>query len=132
MYLCKKTHQVRYCITLKCRFRLTALPSRMAQPSTFTALMYMVAATVALAIMHGLVRHLSTTVDVYSITFFRNLFGLLAVVPLVLKNGTRSLATNRLPLHLVRGASGIFAMLLWFSALAKVESYWASKFAPAV
>ena len=81
----------------------------------------MVAATAALAIMHGLIRHISSTVDVYTITFFRNLFGLLAVIPLVLHNGTDSLKTKRLPLHLLRGCTGIVAMLLWFTALAKVE-----------
>ena len=94
---------------------------RLARPSTTTALIYMVAATAALAIMHGLIRHISSTVDVYTITFFRNLFGLLAVIPLVLHNGTDSLKTKRLPLHLLRGCTGIVAMLLWFTALAKVE-----------
>lgn len=94
---------------------------RLARPSTTTALIYMVAATAALAIMHGLIRHLSSTVDVFTITFFRNLFGLLAVIPLVLHNGADSLKTKRLPLHLLRGCTGIVAMLLWFTALAKVE-----------
>lgn len=93
----------------------------MGVPSTATALMYMVAATAALSVMHGIVRHLSATVDVYTITFFRNLFGLLAVIPLVLHNGADSLKTKRLPLHLLRGTTGILAMVLWFSALAKVE-----------
>jgi len=81
----------------------------------------MVAATAALSGMHGLIRHLSASVDVYTITFMRNLFGLLAVLPLVLRNGTRSLQTKNLPLHLLRGVSGILAMVLWFTALARVE-----------
>ena len=81
----------------------------------------MVAATAALAVMHGFVRHVSTTTDVYTITFFRNLFGLVVVMPLVLRNGLGSLRTTRLPLHLLRGASGILAMLAWFTALARVE-----------
>ena len=95
--------------------------SRVAEPSTFTALLFMVAATAALSGMHGLIRHLSESVDVYTITFMRNLFGLLAVLPLVLRNGPGSLKTKNLPLHLLRGVSGIFAMVLWFTALAKVE-----------
>ena len=101
--------------------RFLLITPRLARPSTKTALIYMVTATAALAIMHGLIRHLSSTVDVYTITFFRNLFGLLAVIPLVLHNGTDSLKTKRLPLHLLRGCTGIVAMLLWFTALAKVE-----------
>ena len=70
----------------------------------------MVAATAALSGMHGLIRHLSVSVDVYTITFMRNLFGLLAILPLVLRNGTGSLRTKNLPLHLLRGVSGILAM----------------------
>jgi len=37
------------------------------------------------------------------------------------RNGTDSLKTKRLPLHLLRGCTGIVAMVLWFTALAKVE-----------
>ena len=94
---------------------------KVAEPSTFRALLFMVAATAALSSMHGLVRHLSVSVDVYTITFMRNLFGLLAVLPLVLRNGTKSLQTKHLPLHLLRGVSGIIAMVLWFTALTRVE-----------
>lgn len=85
------------------------------------ALLLMVVATAALASMHGCVRYLSEGLDVYTITFFRNLFGLVAVLPLVIKNGPGSLRTKRFDLHALRGATGIFAMLLWFTALAKVE-----------
>lgn len=81
----------------------------------------MVVATAALAAMHGCVRYLSEALDVYTITFFRNLFGLVAVLPLVIRNGASSLRTKRFGLHALRGGTGIFAMLLWFTALAKVE-----------
>ena len=81
----------------------------------------MVVATAALATMHGIVRHVSRDLDVYTITFFRNLFGLVAVMPLVLRNGIGTLRTTRFDLHALRGITGICAMLMWFSALAKVE-----------
>ncbi len=81
----------------------------------------MMVATAALSLMHGCVRYLSDQLDVYTISFFRNLFGLVAVLPLVLKNGINSLQTQKLPLHALRGVTGILAMLLWFSALANVE-----------
>ncbi len=89
--------------------------------ATVQAFLFMVAATAALAVMHGIVRYLSRDLDVYTITFFRNLFGLLVVMPLVLRNGLGSLRTTRFDLHALRGITGIGAMLMWFSALAKVE-----------
>ena len=81
----------------------------------------MVVATAALATMHGIVRHISRDLDVYTITFFRNLFGLMVVMPLVLRNGIGTLRTSRFDLHALRGVTGICAMLMWFSALATVE-----------
>lgn len=81
----------------------------------------MVVATAALATMHGIVRYLSGDLDVYTITFFRNLFGLVVVMPLVLRNGLSTLRTSRFDLHALRGITGIGAMLMWFSALATVE-----------
>ena len=77
----------------------------------------MVVATAALAAIHRCVQYLSETLDVYTITFFRNLFGLLAVLPLVIRNGTNSLRTNKFGLHVLRSCTGIFAILLWFTAL---------------
>ncbi len=84
------------------------------------AMLLMVVATAALSAMHGFVRHISAELSTYSIAFFRNLFGLIAVLPLVLKNGLPSLRTNRAHLHAARAFTGVFAMLLWFQALATV------------
>ena len=112
---------MRYSTNSRPQIPLPAPDFKVAEPSTFKALLFMVAATAALSGMHGLIRHLSVSVDVYTITFMRNLFGLLAVLPLVLRNGTGSLRTKNLPLHLLRGVSGILAMVLWFTALARVE-----------
>ena len=112
---------MRYSTNSRPQIPLPAPDFKVAEPSTFKALLFMVAATAALSSMHGLIRHLSVSVDVYTITFMRNLFGLLAVLPLVLRNGTGSLRTKNLPLHLLRGVSGILAMVLWFTALARVE-----------
>ncbi len=84
------------------------------------AMLLMVVATIALSSMHGLVRHASTQMNIFTIVFFRNLFGLLAVAPLVMRNGARSLQTQRFGLHAIRAFTGVFAMLLWFQALATV------------
>ncbi len=83
-------------------------------------MLLMVMATIALSSMHGFVRYASEEMNIFTIVFFRNLFGLLAVAPLVLRNGVRSLHTQRFGLHATRAFTGVFAMLLWFQALATV------------
>lgn len=88
--------------------------------SSLNALLLMVVATLALSSMHGFVRAISSELDTFTITFFRNLFGLIAVLPLVLHNGRNSLKTQRFGLHATRAFTGVFAMLLWFQALASV------------
>lgn len=80
----------------------------------------MTAAAMFLSAMHTLVRFVSDGMHPFQIAFFRNLFGLLAVVPFIVRDGIRSLHTNRPGLQLARGVSGLFAMLTWFYALSIV------------
>lgn len=54
----------------------------------------------------------------YVMAFMRYLFGTLMLVPIVMKLGLhRSMSTNRLPLHLFRGAIHACGMFLWFVGL---------------
>jgi hypothetical protein len=71
----------------------------------------MVMATVVLACMHGLVRYLGDDLHPFVIAFYRNLFGLMAILPLVFKAGWSGLRTRHPRLMLIRSVSGIFAML---------------------
>lgn len=82
--------------------------------------MLMLGATLMLASMHGLVRLLSSDMHPFMIVFFRNLFGLVAVMPLLLRAGIGSLKTQHPKLHLIRAGVGVVAMLGWFYALSKV------------
>ena len=83
-------------------------------------MLVMLAATLIMVVMHTLVRHLSREMPVSEVVFFRNLFGLVAVVPLVLREGPRRLLTQRPGLHLTRSLIGISAMWLWFYSLSVV------------
>lgn len=67
--------------------------------------------------MHGGVRYLSDQLHPFEIAFFRNLFGILVVIPWFLKFGLAPLRTQRLNLHLLRAGLNIFAMLAFFLAL---------------
>ncbi len=79
-------------------------------------------ATIVLACMHGMVRFLGEDLHPFVIVFYRNLFGLLAILPLVLKAGLSSLHTAHPRLMVLRSLSGIIAMLTWFYGLAMVPT----------
>lgn len=88
--------------------------------TTSRAVLLMLGATLMLASMHGLVRLLSSDMHPFMIVFFRNLFGLVAILPLLLRAGFGSLKTRHPRLHMLRAGVGIIAMLGWFYALSKV------------
>ncbi len=79
--------------------------------------LWMVAAAAAFSVMITLVRHLSVSQPVLEIVFFRNLFGLLAMSPWLLRHGGGMLRTGRFGLHLLRAGLGLLAMSLWFWTL---------------
>lgn len=82
--------------------------------------LWMTAGALALASMMLLVRLASQTQHTFEIVFFRNLFGVLAILPVLLRNTRALLFPNRPGLLLIRSALGFVAMCLWFSALALV------------
>jgi len=91
-------------------------------PDASKGLIYMVMATIVLACMHGLVRYLGDDLHPFVIAFYRNLFGLIAILPLVFKAGWSGLRTRHPRLMMIRSVSGIFAMLTWFYGLSKVPT----------
>ena len=91
-------------------------------PDTTKGLVFMLSATIVLASMHGMVRFLGGELHPFVIAFYRNLFGLLAVLPLVIRIGLPGLHTKHPRLMVVRGISGVIAMLAWFYGLAKVPT----------
>jgi len=52
------------------------------------------------------------------IVFFRNLFGLQIIIPLLLKQGWKTLKTQQVKFHLLRGLAGVSAMYCFFYAIA--------------
>jgi len=93
---------------------------RLLRPTTGLALTYMLLATVLLALMHGVVRFVSADLHPFVIVFYRNVFGLIAIMPLLLRAGVSSLHTTHGWLYTLRAFVGILAMLCWFYALSKV------------
>jgi len=80
----------------------------------------MLAATAVLTCMHASVRHVSGGMHPFEITFFRNLFGLMAILPLAMRAGIASMKSRQPGLQLLRSGFGVVAMFTWFYALSVV------------
>jgi drug/metabolite transporter (DMT)-like permease len=80
----------------------------------------MLAATAVLTCMHATVRHVSDDMHPFQITFFRNLFGLAAILPLTIRAGLASMKSRQPGLQLIRSGFGLAAMLTWFYGLSVV------------
>ncbi len=94
--------------------------ARAAGAANARGMLFMLLATVALTGMHAMVRFLSAELHAFEITFFRNLFGLLVMAPLMFRAGVEELKSRQPRLHLLRSCFGILAMALWFYGLSVV------------
>lgn len=73
----------------------------------------------AASTMTAAIQHVSASVATFEVAFFRNLFGFLALVPLMIRGGIlESLKTRRFGMHLLRAGLNLAAMLTFFGALA--------------
>ena len=93
-------------------------PSALADlPAPVRAALWMVAASTAFAVMIILIRHLTASFDPLQVVFFRNVFGLIAMLPWLAGHGLGALRTKRLGLHALRATIGLVSMICWFTAL---------------
>lgn len=70
-----------------------------------------------LAVMGALIKHLSQELPTELIVFYRNLFGLLLLLPIIFKSGFSQLKTQQLPMHILRASLGLTAMYGFFFVL---------------
>jgi len=77
----------------------------------------MVLAAFSFAGLTTVIREMSATMHPFELVFFRNLFGLLFILPWFWRAGIGALGTERLKLHGFRSVIGLAAMLFWFSAV---------------
>ncbi len=84
---------------------------------TLRALSWMLVATVAFSTMHALVRHITQELHFFEVAFFRNFFGVVALLPMFLRYGFTPLRTQRIGLLTLRGVLNIGAMFTFFYAL---------------
>lgn len=78
---------------------------------------YMAAAAFAMALVGTSVKWATEGLPSTIVVFFRNLFGLLVIIPLITRPGGVSLRTSVLRFHLLRALFGLFAMYCYFTAI---------------
>ncbi len=81
------------------------------------AALLMLGSTFFFALMAIVIRLASATLPTYEIAFFRNFFGLLALLPLLRHSWPGVLKTQQLPRYLLRSAIGVVSMLCGFWAI---------------
>ncbi len=80
------------------------------------AALLMLVSTLFFGLMAITIRYASHTLPSFEIAFWRNAFGLIFLMPLLLRSGA-SMRTQQLPKYLVRSAIGIGSMLCSFWAI---------------
>jgi len=77
----------------------------------------MILAGASFAAMTAVIRHQTSEMNPFQVAFFRNLFGLMFMLPWFWRSGLAGLKTKRLGLHGFRAAVGLIAMSCWFVAV---------------
>ena len=86
----------------------------MKQPVSLRAAALMLASTLSFGLMVVAIRLASAHLSTVEIAFFRNLFGLLFLLPMLLRLGQPLPRTAQLPRYLLRTAIGLVSMLAGF------------------
>lgn len=86
-------------------------------PHHFRAAALMLGSTMFFALMVVTIRLASQTLHTFEIAFFRNFFGLIAALPLLIRHGPGLLKTTQFPRYLFRCVIGICSMLAGFWAI---------------
>jgi len=92
-------------------------PALSSNATPMRAALLMLGSTMAFGLMAVAIRYATRYVPTQEVAFFRNAFGLLALLPMLLRPGRAPLKTQQLPRYFVRSAIGLGSMLCAFWAL---------------
>lgn len=81
------------------------------------AALLMLGSTIFFAFMVIAIKLASETLHTFEVAFFRNFFGMLATVPLLIRHGIGILKTDQLPRYVFRCFIGVFSMFCGFWAI---------------
>ena len=85
------------------------------------AALFMMASSLAFAMMGAAVKIASQEATNAMVVFFRNAVGLVALLPWAIRVGRRGVATQEFTGHLVRGLAGVAAMTCFFFAIGRLR-----------
>jgi len=94
--------------------------SALSVPGNVRGMALMFVATMFFSAMHAAIRYYSAELHPFELAFFRNLFGLIVVLPWFIRHGLAPLRTQRLPLHGLRALLNLVGMLTFFYALSLI------------
>jgi drug/metabolite transporter (DMT)-like permease len=77
----------------------------------------MVSGTLLFAAMHTAIRYATQQLSGFEVAFFRNLFGLMVIAPLLMRRGPALFHTQKLGLHLLRAVINAVSMICFFVGL---------------
>ncbi len=77
----------------------------------------MVLGTIMFAAMHTAIRYTTQQVPAVEVAFLRNVFGLVVILPLLVRRGPSLFYTQKLGLHVMRAVLNVFSMLAFFIGL---------------
>jgi len=87
-------------------------------PHVTRAIFWAILATIFMTGMSVLIKYLGTSLPFYEVAWFRAFFGLIIILPFILKRGgIRAIYTKKIKMHLVRGVLAVMAMLSGFYAV---------------
>jgi len=87
---------------------------------TLRGMLWTIAAGMLFSVLNATMRAMALELDSYQTQFLRYLFGLLVMLPLVLRAGVASYRPKNLRGQLVRGLVHTAGMFLWFTALPRI------------
>lgn len=87
---------------------------------TFQGILLMLLSTLVFSSMHALIRFVVNELHPFEVAFFRNLFGLVAVAPFLVRTGAIRLKSKQPWLQVLRALLGVMAMYAWFYGLSVV------------
>ncbi len=94
--------------------------SAMKRHPVLSGIVLMLLAALSFALMNIIIRYASEQLHAFQMAFFRNLFGLLFMLPWLISNGLSALRTRRHGLYALRAVLGLISMLCWFWALTQL------------
>jgi drug/metabolite transporter (DMT)-like permease len=98
--------------------RLSASFDRL--PAATAAALFMVGAGLLVSLMHAIIRITTTELHPFEVAFFRCFFGVIVLLPIIVRYGVGVFRTSRFPAHLLRTGCQVVSMTVFFFGISKV------------